>query len=358
LEEIEGVGKALEILSSDAAHDTFTKSLGTSLVQIGSSSSKSNKKNREAAAKLLIAVAKKVQNPRLSALAVHVRLDAFKRVLEAIDQMIDELMKEKKDEIAHRDYCIENLNNNERNTERKDREKKDVLAKIDELTQTIDTLGKEIETLKAEVAEMQTQMKHAGEDRLLANKDFQTTVADQRAAQDLLTQALEVLKGVYAKKAVALLQKQDPPAGFKKHKKNKNAGGVMGMIQGIIDEAKALEVEAIRSEDEAQKAYEDFVKDTNASIEDKSKSIVDKSELKAQAEDDKTAAEESRDNILLDLEQLANEAGDLHKACDFVMKNFDIRQTARDEEVEALKQAKNILSGAKFIQMLKQGFKA
>jgi len=34
--------------------------------------------------------------------------------------------------------------------------------------------------------------------------------------------------------------------------------------------------------------------------------------------------------------------------CDFVVKNFEIRQTARDEEVEALRQAKAILSGAKF----------
>ena len=34
--------------------------------------------------------------------------------------------------------------------------------------------------------------------------------------------------------------------------------------------------------------------------------------------------------------------------CDFVMKNFEIRQTGRDEEIEALKQAKAILSGAKF----------
>jgi len=31
-----------------------------------------------------------------------------------------------------------------------------------------------------------------------------------------------------------------------------------------------------------------------------------------------------------------------------VIKNFDIRQKARDEEVEALRQAKAILSGAKF----------
>jgi hypothetical protein len=351
--EIEGVGKALEILTSDDAHDLFTKTF--SLVQMKSTS---KSKRRQDAAKLLADIAKKTNNPRLSALAVHVRLDAFKKVIKAIDDMIAELMKEKKDEIAHRDYCIENLNNNERNTERKDREKKDVLALIDDLTVTIETLTKEIETLKSEISEMQLQLKHAGEDRELENKDFQAVVADQRATQDLLKSALDVLKPIYAKKAMALVQKQAPPPGFKAHKKNEHGGGVLGMLQSCIDDAKNLETEAIRSEEEAQKAYEDFVKESNGSIESKTKEIANKSELKAQAEDDKIAAEESRDNILLDLEQLNNEAGDLHKACDFVLKNFDIRQTARDEEVEALKQAKAILSGAKFIQMLNNGFSA
>jgi hypothetical protein len=39
------------------------------------------------------------------------------------------------------------------------------------------------------------------------------------------------------------------------------------MIQQIINDAKAMEAEVIRSEEDAQKAYEDFVKDTNGSIE-------------------------------------------------------------------------------------------
>jgi hypothetical protein len=364
--EIEAVSKALAILNSDAAHDLFTKTFGSeepapgseeappALVQMGSTH---QSQRRKEASKLLSDIAKKTGNPRLSALALSVKLDAFKRVIKAIDDMIAELMEEKKAEIKHRDYCIENLNNNERNTERKDREKKDVLALIDDLTMTIETLTKEIETLKTEIADMQLELKHAGEDRELANKDYQTVVADQRASQDLLKQALEVLKAVYAKK-LALMQKQEPPAAFKKYKKSEHGGGVMGMIQELIDDAKALEADAIRAEEEAQKAYEDFVKDTNGSIESKSKEITNKSELKAKAEDDKVEAEESRDKILLDLEQLSNENADLHKACDFVLKNFDIRQTARDEEVEALKQAKAILSGMKFIQFLKQGSSA
>jgi len=346
--EIEAVSKALAILSSDDAHDLFTKTFN--FIQRESATSS----NRRAQAwKLLQAVAKKTNNPHLMTLALRVKLDAFKRVIKAIDDMIAQLTKEKADEIKHKDYCVTNFNENEKTTEAKEREKKDKIALIEDLTMTIEALTKEIETLKSEIAEMQTQLKRAGEDRAKQNKEFQATVADQRATQKLLDQALQVLKSVYAKKA-ALLQKQEPPAGFKEYKKNENSGGVMGMIQQIIDDAKAMEAEAIRSEEDAQKAYEDFVKDTNLSIEENSKNIVNKSEAKATAEGDKTQAEDEKANIMLELEQLSNEASDLHKACDFVLKNFEVRQTARGEEIEALKQAKAMLSGAKFSEFLQR----
>merc|ERR1719181_2310570 len=120
------------------------------------------------------------------------------------------------------------------------------------------------------------------------------------------------------------------------------------MIQQIINDAKAMEAEAVRSEEDAQKAYEDFVKETNASVEAKSKDIVNKSESKAKAEQDLVEAEKEKENVMLELEQLANYKAELHSSCDFILKNFELHQTARDEEIEALKQAKAILSGAKF----------
>merc|ERR1719191_1617602 len=128
----------------------------------------------------------------------------------------------------------------------------------------------------------------------------------------------------------------------------------MSMLQQIINDAKAMEAETIRSEEDAQKAYEDFVKETNASIEEKNKDIVNKSENKAKAEADLVEAKESKEAVMLELEQLSNYNAELHQSCDFVLKNFDLRQTARDEEVEALKQAKAILSGAKFEEFLQR----
>merc|ERR1719333_1040433 len=287
---------------------------------------------------------------------MHVRLDAFTKVKAASDYMVAQLLKEKEDEIKHKDFYTDEFNTNQLQTEKKEQEKADLIAKIEDLENTIKQLTEAIEKLKAEIAEMQVQLKRAGEDREAENKEFQMTVADQRATQKLLQQALAVLKDFYAKQS--LLQEPagpPPPPGFQAYKKNAAAGGVMGMIQQIINDAKAMEAETIRAEEDAQKAYEDFVKETNASVEAKSKDIVNKAEEKAKAEADLVETEEAHESVMLELEQLSNYNGQLHTSCDFVLKNFDIRQTARDEEIEALKQAKAILSGAKFQEAMKEG---
>ena len=54
---------------------------------------------------MLAAVAKKVNNICLSALATKVRLDAFTKVKKAIDDIVAQLLKEKEDEIKHKDFC-------------------------------------------------------------------------------------------------------------------------------------------------------------------------------------------------------------------------------------------------------------
>merc|ERR1719199_1015016 len=102
--EMEACSKALAVLSSDEAHDLFTKTFNPSLLQKENSM---HSKRRAQASELLSAVARKMNNPRLATLAVRVRLDAFTRVKKAIDDMVAQLLKEKEDEIKHKDFCVE-----------------------------------------------------------------------------------------------------------------------------------------------------------------------------------------------------------------------------------------------------------
>jgi len=361
-DEIEAVSKALAVLSSDDAHDLFTKTFNPSFLQKESSAQESaSAARRSKVTAALTLAAKRLNNPRLAALATRVRLDSFTKVKAAIDEMVTQLLKEKKDEIEHKDWCVEEFNTNELQSQSKGRDKEDVLAHIEDLESTLDALTKAIKLTEAEIKEMQIQLKRAGEDRERENKEFQTTVADQRETAKLLKAALSILQQFYEPAAASaessFAQRQapagpPPPPGFDTYEKSSGSKGVLGMIKQIISDTEAMEKETVRDEEDAQKAYEDFVKQTNAAVETKSKELVNKKETKADTEADLVQANKDKESILAELEQLSNYKAELHSSCDFILKNFDARQKARDEEVDALKQAEAILSGAKMQDFL------
>merc|ERR1719421_2041996 len=114
---------------------------------------------REQAVKLIQKAA--AQDPRLSTLAVHARMDAFSNLKKTIQTMVDRLLKEKEDEIKHKDFCVEQFNENSRETELKTVEKNDLEAKIADLQATVDALTKDIEALKAQMADLNQQLKLA-----------------------------------------------------------------------------------------------------------------------------------------------------------------------------------------------------
>jgi chromosome segregation ATPase len=347
-EEISAVSEALSFLTSDEAHDLFSRTFN--FVQRTATTVSSA--NRERAAAILAKAARRAHSAELATLAGQVRHDPFTVVKKTINDMIAKLLQDKEDEIKQKDFCIEGLNTNERETEVKNRDNTEVLAQIDTLTNEVQHLTNEIDTLKAEIVSVQTELKRAGEDREAENKDFQETVSDQRATVKLLEKTLDVLKGFYNKKhkGASLLQQEPagapPPPGFKAYSKNSGSGGVMGMIQQIINDAKTEEAEAVQAEKDAQSAYETFVKDSNDSITTKQSSITDKSDTKAKKEGELTDTKKDQSNLMIELEALANESSDLHSACDFVLKNFETRQQARDDEVEGLRESLAALSGA------------
>jgi len=347
-EEILAVSQAIGILAGDDARDNFAKTVG--FIQI-------NKSNREQAANVLRAVANKYHNPKMSAMASKVRLDAFTKVKKAIDDMVTQLLAEKEDEIKHNDWCVNELNTNRNDLEQTERDRSDSEASIQSLTSTIKQMTEEINTLTKELDTLAVELKRGGEDREKANNEFQVTLQDQRETQGLLRKAIDVLKGFYekAKKGTGLVQKTvvEPPTGFKSYK-NKDGGGVVGMLEQVFRDSREVEKEAIHDEEEGQKAYEQFVKESNQSMIAKTAQRVTLQDERAAKKEEKSEEESNHANLMTELEQLNNNRADVHSSCDFVMKNFEIRQKGRDEEVQALRQAKDILSGAKFQQFLQR----
>jgi len=288
---------------------------------------------------------------QLSTLALTTQLDSFTKVKEMMDTMVAELKDQQKEEAEFKANCVKELNENEKHTYSKTEQKGDLEAKLDTLAAQISSLGQEVKAAKAQIADAQTEVKKASENREMENVEFQKTVADQRAMQAILKKALTRLQDFYSKgigKKVIYLQKsaQTPPEKFTKYKDNAGATPVVGLLEQIVGDSEKLEEEAAAAESKAQADYESFVKDSNSLIAELSESVTAKTKASADAEVEAANADGDLKSTVEELESLKSYQADLHSQCDFVIKNFEIRQRARQQEMEAIQSAKAFLSGA------------
>merc|ERR1719502_1745570 len=151
---------------------------------------------------------------------------------------------QQQDEIAHRDWCIDELNSNERSTAAADDKKVNLQTQIADLEKLIEKLTKDIDEAKARIKEVQVQMKRASETREAENADFQETVNNHRVMSMILTKAIDRMKQVYALLQQRALQQPgaphiqtsathtDPgngPAKFTKYGKNAGGGQAVAM---------------------------------------------------------------------------------------------------------------------------------
>jgi len=342
-----------------AAHRDFWNSIASSsfLQQMEEASSSSHHMR---IFQTLLQAGKK-HDARLVSLAMQSKLDSFTRVKESIDAMVKVLHKEMKDEVKHRDYCLEELNVNQLDAEDKSHTSQSQSAAIIEMRANIREASDAATASEAEIAEMEKQIKVAAENREEENKEFQGIVKEQRVTQRALSKALSVMAGFYpsaaqkpmSTKKTGLVQLSQPeyeaqPEGFKEMKKSSGGLGVMTFIQQLIEDAKTMEAEAMKGEVDAQAAYEDFSNETTVAIKTKTAGVQELEEGRAKEEQRKVQKEEEKQLTISEIAQLAVTKDQLHENCDFLLAQFEVRQQARGEEMDALRQAKAILSGATF----------
>merc|ERR1719281_647317 len=97
-------------------------------------STKKSGVRREQASKVLREASKKFKSVQLLNLASSVRLDAFGKVIEQISATVDALKQEQKDEVKDKDFCVSELNANEKETAKYSDQKASLDQKIADLT--------------------------------------------------------------------------------------------------------------------------------------------------------------------------------------------------------------------------------
>merc|ERR1719379_877496 len=140
-----------------------------------------------------------------------------------------------------------------------------------------------------------------------------------------------------------------PPETFGDYKKKgEESNGVIGMMDMLKAEL-AKEIQEMEfNENDAQEEYEEMVNDAAEKRTMDTKSIEEKTAVKAGLEDEIVKNSDAKDAEAAELMATKQYIADLHADCDWLIQNFETRKEARANEIDALKKAKAVLSGADY----------
>merc|ERR1719379_3026199 len=140
-----------------------------------------------------------------------------------------------------------------------------------------------------------------------------------------------------------------PPATWDAYqKKDGKSNGVMALMDMLLKELQDGITESEHEEETAQKDYERLMSDSQASRAEMVESITAKEAAKAELDSNIVATKDKKASQEADLANVKQYLLELHAQCDFIIENYDMRKAARETEVEGLKNAKSVLSGANF----------
>merc|ERR1719507_1938121 len=120
------------------------------------------------------------------------------------------------------------------------------------------------------------------------------------------------------------------------------------MIDLLIKDLAKEMTEATTDEKDSQADYEEMMRDSAAKRTTDSKALTAKGSAKADTEAALQAHNEHRADQGREHMATMKYISSLHAECDWLLQYFDVRKEARAGEVESLKNAKAVLSGADY----------
>lgn len=300
----------------------------------------------------------------------------FEKVIKLIDNMVSILGKEQLDDDAKKEYCEKQFDSADDKKKGLQRNLQDLETTIEDSTETITTLTDEIKALSKGIKALDNDVAESTETRKEEHTEYTELMASDAAAKELLGMAKNRLNKFYNPSLYKPPPKRElseeerissnfafvqihehrnivapppPPEAVKAYaKKGEETTGVISMLDLLVADLDKEMTEAETTEKNAQKEYESFMSDAAEKRASDSKDLTDKEGNKAEAETELEAAKEDKTAKVKELMATEKYISSLHAECDWLISNYDLRKSARAGEMEALKNAKAVLSGADF----------
>merc|ERR1719272_2926912 len=307
-----------------------------------------------------------------------------------IDEMVGSLKKEQVDDNEKKAYCAAKFDKSDDKKKSLERSIKDLKTTIDDTKESIASASEDIEALTAGIKALDASVSEATTQRKEESAEYQSLMASDGAAKEVLGFAKNRLNkfynpkqykapaarklseadqivvnnggtlaptaapvGIVAQAQAGLMQvgvaPPPPPEANLAYKKSGEAGGgVIAMIDLLVaDIDKEVQIMEVDEKD-TQKDYESFMQDASDKRAQDSKSITDKEAAQAETETELQTSTDDKKSKTIEAMETAKYIGGLHEECDWLLANFDARKAARTGEIDALGKAKAVLSGADY----------
>jgi len=384
-EELLALSDTIKILNDDDALELFKKTLPSpALLEVKVSA----KEVRSQAVAVLKSKQHKDFRLDLISMAMKGGKVSMEKVIVMIDNMVALLKKEQGDDDAKKAECEKLIDEQEDNIKELDVALGDLDKDKEETTEELATTKDEIKALTAGIKNLDKQVGEATENRQEEHEDYSANLAANTAAVELIgfaknrmqkfynpkmykappkrelsederitlnmggTLAPTAAPGGIAGTGIALAQKgapPPPPETFGAYsKKSEESNGVLTMMDMLIADLDKEITEMEFEEKDSQAEYEQFIADSKEKRTQDSKSLADKEGAKADAEAHLEALGEEILRKMKEHMAVQDTLKATHADCDWLLENFDTRKEARAGEVDSLKKAKAVLSGADF----------
>jgi len=140
-----------------------------------------------------------------------------------------------------------------------------------------------------------------------------------------------------------------PPQAFKAYaKKGEESNGVIAMVDLLVKDLDKTMTEAEVTEKDAQGDYETFMQDSASKRAQDSQSLTDKEGALANLKGGLEEQTGSLGSSNSELDATNQYIHAMHLECDWLIKYYDMRKEARDNEIDSLGKAKAVLNGADY----------
>mmetsp|Transcript_1969 Transcript_1969/g.4444 ORF Transcript_1969/g.4444 Transcript_1969/m.4444 type:complete len:736 (+) Transcript_1969:68-2275(+) len=288
----------------------------------------------------------------------------FDQVNNMIQKMIFRLMAEQKDEDDHKNWCDLEMDKTNTSVIHKEEKLVSLKLKIEASRTDAAKLANDIQAANDRVSQLTSFMQELSEVRAEGKKQNMAAIKDAEEAQAAIAKASAVLEAFYKgsgsvpKEPWELLQSRVAPVTLPEEPStwsadytgvtdpSKQPGGVLAVLRAVGTDFSKMEAATRAQEAEDQKEFESLTQDAEIDKAGRSKEAEVKSQERERVLSRLDSLNKEQKHVQGELQAAQTYMKDLHPACVAGDSTYEVRKSARAEELKALKEAQVILADA------------